>query len=33
VRDDLRVEIKSGLVETDEVSRERPAGAKFGPDK
>jgi HlyD family secretion protein len=33
VRDDLRVEIKSGLVETDEVSRERPAGAKFGQDK
>ncbi len=33
VRDDLHVEIKSGLAEIDEVSRERPAGVKFGQDK
>lgn len=33
VRDDLYVEIKSGLAETDEVSRERPAGVKFSQDK
>lgn len=33
VRDALHVEIKAGLAEGDEVSRERPAGVKFGQDK
>ena len=33
VRDDLHVEIKSGLAETAEISRERPPGVKFGQDK
>ena len=33
VRDSLHVEIKSGLAETAEVSRQRPPGVKFGQDK
>ena len=33
VRDDLYVEIKSGLAEGAEVARERPPGVKFGQDK
>jgi HlyD family secretion protein len=33
VRDSLHVEIKSGLAETAEVSRQRPPGVTFGQDK
>lgn len=33
VRDSLHVEIKSGLAENAEISRQRPPGVKFGQDK
>ena len=33
VRDSQYVEIKSGLAETAEVSKQRPPGVKFGQDK